>query len=263
MSYTYAMSDVHYEVDMALLGCNSKMMWSEIFLQITDMVSVKPEKRGVIVCKNFHMIHNELLDVFYSYMQKRRAPLAGVSFMLLTEHLGFVPDDIADSSYVVSVPRPSRERMEEMCVRNLARNEKEVRARVARIMCELEPEHIVNLKEIYAFASMESASEIPKDVFNIVCDNIINLMRGAHSLALPAFRDAVYDILVYNLDVSECVWYVLCYFVRSGQLASARKMTEITRSFAPFLKYRNNNYREIFHLERIFVLIATVAFDIC
>jgi hypothetical protein len=58
-TYTYHISDIHYEIDMSLLGCNSKILWNEIFLQIVDIISVKAEKVGFIVCKNFHMIHGE------------------------------------------------------------------------------------------------------------------------------------------------------------------------------------------------------------
>ena len=28
-NYTYRISDIHYEIDMSLLGCNSKIMWHE------------------------------------------------------------------------------------------------------------------------------------------------------------------------------------------------------------------------------------------
>jgi hypothetical protein len=62
--YVYRISDIHYEIDMALLGCNSKTLWHEIFFQIVDIISVKQEKIGIIVCKNFHQIHSELLDIF-------------------------------------------------------------------------------------------------------------------------------------------------------------------------------------------------------
>ena len=56
-NYTYKISDIHYEVDMSLLGCNSKILWHEIFTQVVDIVSIKTEKCRIIVCKNFHSIH--------------------------------------------------------------------------------------------------------------------------------------------------------------------------------------------------------------
>jgi len=38
--YFFKVSDIHYEVDMSLLGCNSKLLWHEIYQQIIDRKSV-------------------------------------------------------------------------------------------------------------------------------------------------------------------------------------------------------------------------------
>ncbi len=67
--YTFKISDVHFEIDMELLGCNAKVLWTEIYKAILDILSTRQTHEGIILCKNFHKIHNELLDVFYSYMQ--------------------------------------------------------------------------------------------------------------------------------------------------------------------------------------------------
>ena len=56
-TYNYRISDVHYEIDMSMLGCNSKLVWHEIFFQIVDIIAVKADKFGIILCKNFHLIH--------------------------------------------------------------------------------------------------------------------------------------------------------------------------------------------------------------
>ena len=40
-SYFFKISDIHFEVDMSLLGCNSKLFWHEIFLQLIDIISAK------------------------------------------------------------------------------------------------------------------------------------------------------------------------------------------------------------------------------
>ena len=52
---------------MSLLGCNAKMLWNELFNQIIDVTSTKKVKHGIIVCKYFHEIHSELLDIFILY----------------------------------------------------------------------------------------------------------------------------------------------------------------------------------------------------
>ena len=58
--YFFKISDIHYEIDMSLLGCNSKLLWHDIYQQIIDILSAKNNKTGIIVCKNFHSIHSEL-----------------------------------------------------------------------------------------------------------------------------------------------------------------------------------------------------------
>jgi Cdc6-like AAA superfamily ATPase len=37
-SYIYRISDIHYEIDMGLLGCHSKLLWHELFFQIVDII---------------------------------------------------------------------------------------------------------------------------------------------------------------------------------------------------------------------------------
>ena len=61
LQYFFKISDIHYEIDMSLLGCNSKLLWHEIYQQNIDSISAKKDKYGIIVCKYFHEIHSELL----------------------------------------------------------------------------------------------------------------------------------------------------------------------------------------------------------
>ena len=65
----FKISDIHFEVDMQILGCNAKILWNQLYYLIIDIVSSRANKKGIIVCKNFQDIHTELLDIFYSYMQ--------------------------------------------------------------------------------------------------------------------------------------------------------------------------------------------------
>ena len=40
-NYSFKLSDIHFETDMALLGCNSKLLWNEIYINITDVLSAR------------------------------------------------------------------------------------------------------------------------------------------------------------------------------------------------------------------------------
>ena len=101
-AYIVRISDVHYEVDMATLGCTPKVLWHEIHTQITEIIQCKfPDRYGIIVCKNFHSIDSELLEIFYSYMQD------GSRYILLTEALSFIPTNVTARGRVIPVPKIS------------------------------------------------------------------------------------------------------------------------------------------------------------
>ena len=106
--YFFKISDIHYEIDMSLIGCNSKLFWHDIYLQIVDIISTKPDKSGIILCKYFHEIHSELLENFYSYMQQNNASSISLKFILITEELTFLPDNILNCCEVIHVARPTK-----------------------------------------------------------------------------------------------------------------------------------------------------------
>ena len=56
-TYFFKISDIHFEIDLSLLGCNSKLLWNQVYNQIIDIILAKSENIGIIVCKNFQDIH--------------------------------------------------------------------------------------------------------------------------------------------------------------------------------------------------------------
>lgn len=295
ITYSYHISDIHYEIDMSLLGCNSKMLWHELFLQIVDIISVKTEKIGIIVCKNFHMIHNELLEIFYSYIQHYNHPSSHiqVKYILLTEHVSFLPKNILQSFQLLSICRPDKSKYIHRIIDSDARlnttgfvqrinpliyerpdyrishartkffiteNEpflSRSKNRASTIMEHIEPAYIMNIKETESFSIMNDGSEIPKDNFNTICNNIIQEMLQNRKLSFTQFRDTIYDILVYNLDVPECLWYTFSYFIQR-KILTDDDVLNILKKTSTFLKYYNNNYRPIYHLESMFFYIITI-----
>ena len=105
--YFYKISDTHIEIDMSLLGCNAKSLWNEIYNQIIDIANTKPNNQFTILCKNFHQIHNELLYIFYSYMQTIEN--THINYIILTEQLGYIPCNILDRCNIISVSKPSQQ----------------------------------------------------------------------------------------------------------------------------------------------------------
>ena len=133
-------------------------------------------------------------------------------------------------------------------------------------MDELPLNALANLKECHLVGMTKSVTELPKDVFNIVCDNIIREMLKHDKLNIIELRDHLYDILLYGLDITECLWYIIFFFVENGYLSERkdpanRVMMNIMDRVHVFLKHYNNNYRPIYHLESIFIYLIIQIFQ--
>jgi hypothetical protein len=288
-TYIYRISDIHYELDMSLLGCNSKLVWHEAFFQIVDIISVKQDKIGIIVCKNFHQIHTELLEIFYSYMQQYNNTQSNIKlfFIIITEHISFIPTSIINSCQIVNIGRPKRECYDRMVnnsilsksfIQNanpffkkittisdddirISYSENQVidvgsqQCNAKNILDNVNLDGILNLKEINYFPLLNDTDKIPVDIFNIICDNIIEEIKKKEKISFTEFRDTLYDILTYNLDVTECLWHILTYFINNNYLEE-KDITDILEKTYTFLKYYNNNYRPIYHLESIMFYIV-------
>jgi len=254
-TYTYHISDIHYEIDMSFLGCNSKTLWHDIFFHIVDIISIKKNKIGIIVCKNFHMIHSELLEIFYSYIQQYNNPQSNIQikFVLITEHISFIPNQILNVCEIINIKRPSIDMYKKIF--KTIKNNKNIES-INQILSKTDPETILNIKEINSFHLINNEITMPIDIFNTICNTIISEIDNHMNIDFLKFRDILYDILIYNLDAIECIWYILEHYIRKN-IIKPNNISEIMIKIYPFLKYYNNNYRPIYHLESIMFYIIT------
>ena len=221
--YFFKISDIHYEIDMSLLGCNSKLLWHEIYQQVIDIISAKTEKSGIIVCKYFHEIHSELLENFYSYMQKNNAITIDLKFVIITEELSFIPDNILNCCEIIHINRPTKTSYVK-CLKN-------------KLPTNLKLENITNIKVLHLY------NEDLMLQYKIICNKIINNIININEMQFLKFRDTLYDIFIYNLDITDCIWYILSTLVEREQLSNVMIKTYC------FFQYYNNNYRPIYHFE--------------
>jgi DNA polymerase III delta prime subunit len=230
----FKISDIHYEIDMSLLGCNSKLLWHEIYLQIVDIIMAKTDKVGIIVCKNFHEIHSELLENFYSYMQKNNVLQIDLKFIIITKELTFIPDNILNCCEIIHIPRPTATNYLK-CVKN-------------KMPTNIKLENITNIKNLNLYNDNLMMSY--KIISNKIIDNIINY-RNIHFMK---FRDLLYDLLIYNLDITDSIWYILNKLIKK-KLIKEEHIGDIMIKTYCFFQYYNNNYRPIYHLENYFLNI--------
>lgn len=233
--HLFKVSDIHYEIDMSLLGCNSKLLWHEIYQQIIDIISTKPDKSGIIVCKNFHEIHGELLDNFYSYMQKNSILNINVTYILLTKELSFINENILHCCEIIHMSRPTKTAYS--------------KCRKYKLPPSLKLEHITNIKMLC------TQHEDVMIHHKIICDKIVFQIINIHQLHYLKFRDLLYDIFIYNLDISECVYYILSELAFQQRLSNKNMSQVLLKTYGLF-QYYNNNYRPIYHVENYFLFLA-------
>ena len=71
-------------------------------------------------------------------------------------------------------------------------------------------------------------------------------------------RELLYDILIYDFDITECAWHLITELKRKGLLHDD-DMSAVLIDTYKFLQYYNNNYRPIYHLENfVFMLINII-----
>ncbi len=236
--YLFKISDIHYEIDMSLLGCNSKLLWHDIYQQIVDILSAKIDKSGIIVCKNFHNIHSELLENFYSYMQDNNSTAINIKFMLITEEVSFIPESIVNCCEIIHISRPTKV-LYSKCL-----NKKNIN--------DIKIEDIINIKYLQV-----GVNELMYP-YKIICDKILKEMINIEDLKFLKFRDVLYDIFIYNLDITDCIWYILTNLIELKKIKKIQLSSVLLKTYS-FLKYYNNNYRPIYHLESyLFYLISVI-----
>ena len=236
--YFFKISDIHYEIDMSLLGCNSKLLWHEIYTQIVDIISAKTDKTGIIVCKYFHEIHSELLENFYSYMQQNNAISIDIKFIIITEELSFISDNILNCCEIINIGRPTKTNYNK-CLKN-------------KLPVKFNLENITNIKTLNLF---NEELMVP---YKMICNKIIDNMTKINDLKFLKFRDILYDIFIYNLDITDCVWYILSTHIKEDRIKKEQLSDVLIKTYS-FFQYYNNNYRPIYHLEKyLFFLIKII-----
>ena len=232
--YLFRISDIHFEIDMELLGCNAKILWNTIYYQIVDIISSRENKKGIILCKNFHNIHSELLDIFYSYMQTLYHKNINIKFVFLTEHISFIPDNIINKCIIVPFKRPTKSTYNKCIKYKISKN--------------IDINNITNIKKYKIKIRVNPLLEN-------ICSKIIKDILEYKNINFLTFRDNIYNIFIYQLNIIDAVWYILNHFIKNDNL-NEEKLKDILIKIYTFLKYYNNNYRPIYHVEKLLYFIC-------
>ena len=212
-------SDIHYEIDFYLLGTSAKNIWLTFFNHIQNILINKENKTCIILIKNFHQIHEDLLIIFYSFLQNINH--INIKFVILTQHYKFIPNNIINRCVMIKLKEPN--------INKLKKNNKNIYFNNFIFYdnyidnTNLWISYIVNFRENYI--------NDKKDKGNIYKD----------------LRDIIYDILIKNYNIHTVTTYIIFTLIEVDLIKDNNKLLQ---KYYEFIKLYNNNYRPIYHLEK-------------
>ena len=236
--YAFKVSDVHFEIDMQLLGCNAKVLFNEIYYHIQDILTTRPNGPGIILCKNFSFIHNELLEIFYSYMESLQHKNLNIIYIILTEHVSFIPPNILDKCLIIPVKKPSKSNY----------------IKITNNSSITDTNTITNMKDVQSNINIYNKNSY---ISLKIVDDIINYKNIDYLL----LRENLYNIFTYNLDLYECIFIIIHELIKKKYIVK-EKTEKIFIQLHKFLKLYNNNYRPIYHLESFICHLCIVIHEL-
>lgn len=97
----FNISDIHLEVDFDLLGVSEYNIFLELFRHVTENI-VSTKEKIYIVCINFQNIKQELLSIFYTFLNKEN-----IHFIFSTINISFICDKILQESAIKKIKQTS------------------------------------------------------------------------------------------------------------------------------------------------------------
>ena len=156
-----------------------------------------------------------------------------IIFILLTEQVSFIPNNIIECCSIINVPKPNISQL-----KNIGSS---------KIM------HYDNLKSKKINISNTYTTELD------YCDEIYLQIMNVNDFSYSKLRVLLYNILIYNYNIYNCVEYIVRKLIKNNAFKSSEQIEDFIINTHMFFKYYNNNYRPIYHLENyILYLIIKV-----
>ena len=186
--YYIKISDIHFEIDMSSLGCNCKILWSDIQKQILDSMLTLNLSKAIILCKNFHEINKDLLQNFKNIM------ITNCTYIFLTEHVGFFPIKLLQTSEIISLRN-----IKKKTLNNLNTKIKNCE----NLLVYKNP--ILNINHNIRY--------IDEKYTHIIID-YLNNQSNDEQFSYLKLRENIYNLLIFQCNIEHCIWYLLNYYIK-------------------------------------------------
>ena len=149
------------------------------------------------------MIHSELLDIFYSYMQTLNHKNINLTYIILTEQVSFIPDNILNRSITIPVKRPTKNSYSKCIGKTLSKSIKLTKINNIKIL-KTQTYEIMNSRKNYA-------------------NQFIDIIENYQDKQFIDIRNTIYNFFIYGIDISESLWMVINHFIKKKKLDKENK----------------------------------------
>ena len=87
------------------------------------------------------------------------------------------------------------------------------------------------------------------------------MIKDYEHMELSVLREECYNLLVYQLDIQDSIHYILDNLIKENYITDKNVHIILVKTYTS-LKYYNNNYRAIYHLENYFITLIKHIYDI-
>ena len=171
-------------------------------------------------------------------MQTLKHKNLNLVYILLTESVSFIPNNILNRCMIIPVKRPSKSNYIKVTNKSQFNNQELI--------------NITNIKNLKS--KIYNLNKLDEKIVNHIYEYIIHYQ----TIKFIDIRDKLYEIFIYNLDVHGFCFNIIKKLIETGYLKE-QHIDNIFTKLHNFLKLYNNNYRPIYHLERfIFYLCIEI-----
>lgn len=237
--YYYKLSDIHIEIDMEMLGPSAKTLWLEIINQLYDIINSLNKKEFIVLCKNFDKTRDELMEIFYGYLNN--VSNIDLKYFFIVENPSVLPEAILNIALILPVKRPSATDYKKLM-------------ETKKSFSKAETKKIDNVKDVIIG---DISKDYNKEIVSKIVDNIINY----DSLDIKVLRNHIYDIFTYNLCVKTCIKDIVFGVIKEFKLSN-ENIKQIFLETNNFYRLYNNNYRPIYHIENLVITYIKIIHEL-
>ena len=270
------MSDIHFEVDMGMLGSSAKALWYHMMQQIYDIVLLRKRKIGIIMCKNFQAITNEHMEIMQTYVKQCENGFmynrCRLYYVILTTDASFIGTNISSVFSVVRVPLYMRRIHGIYEGQREDEDMKEGKSVIHRfldegdesmLLSDMNRESVLSLGEGHVtYLKSDNCSYEFMKYRKEILRSIESHIYGYDPLNGLSLRNSIYDILIYHMNLYDVIWLLICSF--SEHLSDdgrSKRMYNICIYTHEMLRLYDANYRPILHIEKLILYLAKMYYE--